>query len=79
MTDPARLTDPDALLTKDDAMAYLSVSLRTLNRLIKDRELDVVRVGPRGGAVRFRRAALADYAHRHTDRATANARRGGTK
>lgn len=64
--------DPDALLTKDDAMAYLSVSLRTLNRLIKAEEIDVVRVGPRGGAVRFHRAALADYAHRHTVRAGAN-------
>lgn len=78
MTEPLP-TDLERLLTKADAMAYLSVSLRTLNRLIATNEIDVVRVGPRGGAVRFRPRALADYSHRHTVRATANQPRRGTK
>lgn len=73
---PAGLDMDGPLLTKAGAMAYLGVSLRTLNRLIHAGDIDVVRVGPRGGAVRFDPRALRDYTYRHTDRATANARRG---
>lgn len=74
---PANMDGP--LLDKNAAMAYLGVSLRTLNRLIASKEIDVVRVGPHGGSVRFDPRALRDYTYRHTDRATANTRRGGTK
>lgn len=79
-------TDPPPiiplLLTKGDAAVYLGVSLRTLNRIIAAEDIDVVRINGRGSkpaSVRFTRAALDDYAHRHTDRAAANRRRNGTK
>jgi excisionase family DNA binding protein len=69
--------DPDALLTKAEAQAVLSVSSTTLNRLIAAKELDVVRIGGRGrGAVRITRRAIRDYTERHTTRAAANERRG---
>jgi hypothetical protein len=67
--------DDDALMTRDAAMAFLNVSERTLDRLITNREIDVVRINGRGkrpGAVRITRRALLDYLHRNTTRASAN-------
>lgn len=77
MTDhePTR-TMPDPLLTKTEAMTYLGVSLRTLNRLISAREIVYVKVGPRGGAIRFDRRDLQEYVHQ---KRTKPDRRGGAK
>jgi excisionase family DNA binding protein len=74
---PRTTLDMDGpLLDKAGAMAYLGVSLRTLNRLIASKEIDVVRPAPGGRTVRFDPRALRDYTYRHTDRAAANQRRG---
>lgn len=70
---PPSRPDVGALLTKPEAANYLQVSLRTLARLIRDQEVDVVRIG---GSVRFTTRALDDYADRNTQRARANQPRG---
>jgi excisionase family DNA binding protein len=41
------MTNPKILLSKKEAAELLSVSLRTLERLIRRRQIDVVQVGRR--------------------------------
>jgi excisionase family DNA binding protein len=67
---------PSEYLTKREVQAILHVSLATLNRLLADHEIDVVRVGRGRGSVRITRAALRDYTERNTHRAAANRPRG---
>lgn len=62
----------DRLLTKPQACDWLSVSRATLDRLIHNGELDVVRVGTGRGSVRITERALRDYARRRTTKAVAN-------
>ena len=64
--DPAQ----QRLLTREEACQWLSVSPRTLRRLIHDKRLDVVRVGTGAGSVRFTERALEDYTRRNTTRAS---------
>jgi excisionase family DNA binding protein len=64
------VSDPSRLLTKPQACLWLSVSPRTLNRLISDRRIDVVRVGTGRGSVRITQRALEDYTRRSTTRAS---------
>jgi excisionase family DNA binding protein len=70
-------TDSDGarLLTKQEACQWLSLSLTTLNRLIRAHDIDVVRVGTGKGSVRITQRALEDYTRRNTTRATSGARR----
>lgn len=73
-TDPHQLGAAlDALLTKPEAARYLRVSLSTVNRLIRDEELDVVKLG---GSVRITERALRDLADRRTTRAADNRPKG---
>jgi excisionase family DNA binding protein len=62
--------DPARLLTREEACQWLSVSSRTLRRLIHDQQIDVVRVGTGSGSVRITQRALEDYARRRTVRAS---------
>lgn len=62
-------SDAARLLTKSEACQWLSLSLTTLNRLIRAHEIDVVRVGTGKGSVRITQRALDDYARRNTTRA----------
>lgn len=64
-------SDGARLLTKPEACQWLSVSLTTLNRLIRSHAIDVVRVGTGKGSVRISQRALDDYARRNTTRAGA--------
>ena len=59
--DPRSMSDD--LLGYDDAARVLSVSPRTVRRLVRERRLDAVRVG---GSVRLRRGTLVEYAARQT-------------
>jgi excisionase family DNA binding protein len=68
---PNTQNDAARLLTKSEACHWLSLSLTTLNRLIRAHEIDVVRVGTGKGSVRITQRALEDYTRRHTTRATA--------
>ena len=67
---PENSTDPARLLTREEAAEWLSVSARTLRRLIAAQQIDVVRVGTGSGSVRITQRALEDYARRRTVRAS---------
>lgn len=59
--------DPlDELVDKPYAMKYLGCSRATLDRMIRDREIEVVHVGRNRGTVRFTVRELHAYRERNT-------------
>jgi excisionase family DNA binding protein len=57
-------TTPSPLISVADAATYLSVSTRTVRRLIERGEIPIVRTG---GSVRIARPALHSYVAMHTE------------
>jgi excisionase family DNA binding protein len=70
---PISETDLDDLLTVDAAAAFLHVSASTINRMIANREVEVVRIGSGRGRVRITKRALLDHVNRKVTRATRTA------
>lgn len=54
----SRLIDLDGLLTKEQACVELNISSPTLNRLLKDKKIEPIRVG---NAVRFTPEIIQAY------------------
>ena len=54
---------PEKLLTAKDVMARLNVSRTTLWRLVKNREVDAIRIGKQ---LRFERRDIEAYIRKHT-------------
>lgn len=52
--------DLDELYDKDEAAIFLHVSRTTIERMIRNREVDYLRVGSGAGRVRFTKRALLD-------------------
>jgi excisionase family DNA binding protein len=50
--------DPEKLLTVKDVLARLNISRTTLWRLVKNREIEAIRVGKQ---LRFERSAIESY------------------
>jgi excisionase family DNA binding protein len=73
---PINETDLDELLTLEEAAEVLRVSLRTMQRLVADRQIEVVRIGSGRGYPRVTRRMLLDNLNRRVvkpDRRTRSA------
>lgn len=57
-------SDFPQLLTRAEAAALLHVSVHTIDRMIANGDVEVVRVGSGRGQVRFTRDALLDHMRR---------------
>jgi excisionase family DNA binding protein len=66
---PLTLADLDTLRTYDEVAERLSVSPRTVARLVNDGELGVVKIGSGRGHPRVPERAIVDYLNRRYRRA----------
>lgn len=57
-------------LTKAELAVVLNISYRSVDRLIAEGRIEVVRVGTGRGRARITQRALTEYLTRNTDRAT---------
>ena len=71
---PVNKTDLDELLTPDQAADLLGISRATVYRMIRERQIEVVRVGTGRGRARITRRALVDGLDRRVVKADPRAR-----
>lgn len=58
--------DLEDLLNRHEAAGFLRVSVHTIDRMIANGDVDVVRIGSGRGRVRFTRAALLESVNRRS-------------
>lgn len=66
---PANVTDLDKLRSRSEAARDLRVSVTTLDRMIRRKEIESVRIGSGRGRVYVTERAINDYLDRSTIRA----------